>query len=58
MITGGSGTVNKVKLAVTVKAAETVMAQVPVPVQPLPDQPPNSEPPAGVAVSVTIVPVL
>ena len=44
-------------VAVTEVAALTVTVQVPVPVQPLPLQPENVEPAAGVAVSVTAVPV-
>src|SRR5947209_2953042 len=46
-----------VKLAVTVVAAESVTVQVPVPEQPPPLQPVKVEPAAGVAVSVTTVPL-
>src|SRR5439155_9857543 len=46
-----------VKVAVTVVAAESVTTQVPVPEQPLPLQPLKAEPAAGVAVSVTAVPL-
>src|SRR5438552_1416454 len=46
-----------VKVAVTVVAAETVTTQVPVPEQPPPLQPVKVEPAAGVAVSVTAVPL-
>src|SRR5207247_631336 len=44
-------------VAVTVVAAESVTTQVPVPEQPLPLQPLKAEPAAGVAVSVTAVPL-
>src|SRR5206468_7389252 len=44
------------KLAVTVVAAFSVTAQVPVPEQPPPLHPVNVEPAAGVAVRVTTVP--
>src|SRR5438046_1785759 len=47
-----------VKVAVTVVAAETVPTQVPVPEQPPPLQPVKVEPAAGVAVSVTAVPLV
>src|SRR5207249_4564618 len=47
-----------VKVAVTVVAAETVTTQVPVPEQPPPLQPVKVEPAAGVAVSVTAVPLV
>src|SRR5206468_5731564 len=46
-----------VKVAVTVVAAETVTAQAPVPEHPAPLQPLKVEPAAGVAVSVTTVPL-
>src|SRR2546428_11284781 len=46
-----------VKVAVTVVAAESVTTQVPVPEQPPPVQPVKVEPAAGVAVSVTAVPL-
>src|SRR5213080_4433646 len=46
-----------VKVAVTVVAPETVTVQAPVPVQPAPLQPLKAEPAAGVAVSVTAVPL-
>src|SRR5438093_415988 len=45
------------KVAVTVVAAPSVTEQVPVPVQPPPLQPVKAEPAAGVAVSVTAVPL-
>src|SRR6267142_1996575 len=45
------------KVAVTVCAALIVTVQVPVPVQPPPLQPVKAEPAAGVAVSVTAVPL-
>jgi hypothetical protein len=45
------------KLAVTVVAADTVTVQEPVPEQPPPLQPLKVEPPAGLAVSVTAVPL-
>ena len=44
-------------VAVTVVAVVIVTTHVPVPEQPPPDQPAN-EPPDGVAVNVTIVPLL
>src|SRR5437773_11579873 len=47
-----------VKVAVTVVAAETVTTHVPVPEQPPPLQPLKVEPAAGVAVSVTAVPLV
>jgi hypothetical protein len=46
-----------VKVAVTAVLAEIVRAQLPAPVQ-APDHPANVEPEAGVAVRVTIVPLL
>src|SRR5204862_7070659 len=46
-----------VKVAVTVVAAETVTTHVPVPEHPPPRQPVKVEPAAGVAVSVTAVPL-
>src|SRR5438094_943514 len=46
------------KVAVTVVAAETVTTHVPVPEQPPPLQPLKVEPAAGVAVSVTAVPLV
>src|SRR5256886_7592197 len=46
-----------VKVAVTVVAAESVTTHVPVPEQPPPLQPVKVEPAAGVAVSVTTVPL-
>ena len=46
------------KVAVTVVAAESVTVQVPVPAQPPPVQPVKVEPAAGVAVSVTAVPLV
>src|SRR2546427_6989810 len=46
-----------VNVAVTVVAAESVTVQVPVPEQPPPLQPVKVEPAAGVAVSVTAVPL-
>src|SRR2546428_3053263 len=48
----------RVKVAVTVVAAEIVTVQVLVPEQPPPVQPPKIEPAAGVAVSVTAVPLV
>ena len=45
------------KVAVTVVAAETVTTHVPVPEQPPPLQPLKVAPTAGVAVSVTAVPL-
>jgi len=45
-------------VAVTVVAAETVTAQVPVPEHPPPLQPLKVEPAAGVAVRVTAVPLV
>ena len=44
-------------VAVTVVAADIVTVHEPVPVQPPPLQPLNVEPAAGVAVSVTAVPL-
>src|SRR5438552_4135686 len=46
-----------VKVAVTVVAAVRVTLHTPVPVQPPPLQPVKTEPLAGVAVSVTTVPL-
>jgi len=46
------------KVAVTDVAALIVTEQVPVPEQPPPLQPAKVEPPAGLAVSVTDVPLL
>ena len=45
-------------VAVTVVAADIVTVHEPVPVQPPPLQPLNVEPVAGVAVSVTAVPLV
>ena len=45
-------------VAVTAVSALIITVHVPVPEQPPPDQPANVEPVAGVAVSVTCVPVL
>src|SRR5438093_8049809 len=45
------------KVAVTVVAAESVIVHAPVPLQPPPLQPVKAEPAAGVAVSVTAVPL-
>ena len=45
------------KVAMTVVVAFKVTVQGPVPVQPPPLQPLNVEPVAGVAVSVTVVPL-
>lgn len=45
-------------MAVTVVAAVTVTVHVPVPEQPPPVHPPKVEPLAGVAVSVTMVPLV
>src|SRR5437773_7101489 len=50
-------TLSRVKVAVTVVAAFKVTEQVPVPKQPPPLQPVKVEPVAGVAVSVTKVPL-
>src|SRR5207253_642564 len=47
----------RLKVAVTVVPAETVTTHVPVPEQPPPLQPVKVEPAAGVAVSVTAVPL-
>src|SRR5438034_6773068 len=49
--------VGRVKVAVTVVAAETVITHDPVPVHPPPLQPLKVEPAAGVAVTVTAVPL-
>lgn len=48
----------KVKVAVTVWAAFMATAQLPVPEQPLLDQPAKLDPVVGVAVSVTLVPLV
>src|SRR5881628_3481596 len=53
-----SAKVGSVKVTVTVVAAETVTVQVPVPEHPPPLQPVKIEPAAGVAVSVTAVPLV
>jgi len=45
------------KIAVTVVAAESVIVHVPVPLQPPPVQPLKVEPIAGMAVSITTVPL-
>src|SRR2546427_10856059 len=45
------------KVAVPVVAAESVIVHAPVPLQPPPLQPVKAEPAAGVAVSVTAVPL-
>src|SRR5262245_23485840 len=50
-------TVRRVKVAVTVVAAFMVTVQAPVPAQPPPLHPVKAEPVAGVAVSVTTVPL-
>jgi hypothetical protein len=47
-----------VKVAVTIVAAETVTAQVPVPMHPPPDQPVKSESLAADALSMTMTPEL
>src|SRR5207244_814751 len=52
-----SAKLGRLKVAVTVVAAETVTVQAPVPEQPPPVQPVKVEPAAGVAVSVTAVPL-
>src|SRR5207253_2969690 len=52
-----SAKVGRAKVAVTVVAALRVTVQVPVPEQPPPVQPVKVEPAAGVAVSVTTVPL-
>ena len=46
------------KVAVTFCAAVIVTVQVPVPLHPPPLQPVKVEPPEGVAVSVTLVPLV
>src|SRR5439155_1364275 len=51
-----SATVGRLKVAVTVVAAETVTTHVPVPEQPPPLQPLKVEPAAALAVNVTLVP--
>jgi hypothetical protein len=48
----------RLNVAVTVVFAFNTTAQVPVPLHPPPDQPANTEPEIGVAVSVTVEPVL
>ncbi len=48
----------RVKVAVTVVAAESVTTQAPVPEHPPPLQPLKIEPAAGAAVSVTVVPLV
>src|SRR5437667_9729918 len=53
-----SGEVGRAKVAVTVVAALRVTVHVPVPEQPPPLQPLKVEPAAGVAVSVTAVPLV
>src|SRR5207245_4124328 len=52
-----SAKLGRLKVAVTVVAAETVTTHDPVPEQPPPLQPLKVEPAAGVAVSVTAVPL-
>src|SRR5438093_9640743 len=52
-----SAKVGRLKVAVTVVAAETETTHDPVPEHPPPLQPPKVEPAAGVAVSVTVVPL-
>src|SRR2546422_3209271 len=52
-----SARLGRLKVAVTVVAAETVTVQAPVPEQPPPVQPVKGEPAAAVAVSVTAVPL-
>ena len=51
------GGADKLNVAVTDLASVIVITQLPVPLQ-APDQPAKSEPAAGVAVSVTIVPLV
>src|SRR5207249_10883186 len=53
-----SAKLGTLKVAVTVVPAETVTTHVPVPEQPPPLQPLKVEPAAGVAVSVTAVPLV
>ena len=53
-----SAKLGRLKVAVTVVAAETVTTQVPVPEHPPPLQPLKVEPMAGLAVSVTAVPLV
>src|SRR5438093_1599836 len=53
-----SAKLGRLKVAVTVVAAETVTTQVPVPEHPPPLQPLKVEPAAGLAVSVTAVPLV
>src|SRR5205809_721607 len=53
-----SAKVGRLKVAVTVVAAETETTHDPVPEHPPPLQPPKVEPAAGVAVSVTAVPLV
>ena len=52
-----SANVGTPKVAVTVVAADIVTVHAPVPEQPPPLQPVNVEPAAGVAVSITAVPL-
>ena len=52
-----SGGFELLNVAVTVVPAERVTEHRPVPLHPPPFQPENEEPVAGVAVSVTIVPL-
>ncbi len=52
------GNVCTLKVAATVVAALMVTTQEPVPEQPPPLQPAKVDPPAGLAVSVTDVPLL
>src|SRR5436309_8496074 len=53
-----SAKLGRLKVAVTVVAVETVTTQVPVPEHPPPLQPLKVEPAAGLAVSVTAVPLV
>ncbi len=50
--------VGRLNVAMTVVSARTVVAQVPVPEQPPPLQPVKVEPLAGVAVRVTVPPLV